>query len=77
MIFWFLGCSSESSHTQKLVLDTIPYDIAVAEHRLKPQEKVWARLPWFGDYEKALEESQKQNRPIFFFSMFGELDGRC
>jgi len=44
---------------------------------LTESENVWARIPWVPSLEEAQQLSQSSGRPIFFFSMYGELDGRC
>lgn len=41
------------------------------------QEAVWNRVYWESDPEQARARSRETGRPIFLFSMWGELDGRC
>ena len=52
-------------------------DDAVARVQLSVDDQVWRKIAWEEDYESARQRSQQQDRPIFFFSMWGELDGRC
>ena len=44
---------------------------------LRKSERVWEKIPWVTDFKTAKALSEKTNRPIFLFSMWGELDGRC
>lgn len=44
---------------------------------LRTSERVWEHIPWVTDFETAQAMSQETQRPIFMFSMWGELDGRC
>ena len=44
---------------------------------LRKSERVWDKIPWVTDYTTAQALSQESQRPIFLFSMWGELDGRC
>ena len=48
----------------------------VEELSLKKEERVWERIPWMTSFEEAQKTSQASNRPIFLFSMHGDLDGR-
>ena len=81
MLSLLLGCSAEhtpgSQKLEAVVVNQAQIDATVERLRLKGSEKVWAQLPWYGNYETARELSQNRQHPIFFFSMFGELDGRC
>ena len=52
-------------------------DDTVALLSLSVDDQVWRKIAWEHDYESARQRSQLQDRPIFFFSMWGELDGRC
>jgi hypothetical protein len=79
-----IGCSSSNveedlGSTPKIrsEIDTAIIDANVERYRLRTDEKIWARLPWISSYDEAMQEAKKRNRPIFFFSMYGELDGRC
>jgi hypothetical protein len=44
---------------------------------LKASEDFWTRIAWVRSLERAEGLSKSTGRPIFFFSMYGELDGRC
>ena len=44
---------------------------------LMDNERVWERIPWVTTYEDATALSAQTGRPIFLFSMWGELDSRC
>lgn len=44
---------------------------------LRADERVWERIHWERDLASAQEVSRATQRPIFLFSMWGELDGRC
>lgn len=64
---------------KKLVLSK---EISTIEERVKyfslrRSERVWDKIPWVTEFETAQALSEKTNRPIFMFSMWGELDGRC
>lgn len=50
---------------------------AAATLDLTPAERVWERIPWTRSLEEAQALSLATGRPIFLFSMWGELDGRC
>ena len=57
-------------------------DVATIRERVKyfslrQSERVWDKIPWVTDYSTAQALSQESQRPIFLFSMWGELDGRC
>ena len=58
-------------------VDPDAIDAQVAILGLQPKEKVWEHIPWLQDVEKAKAASQESGRPVFLFSMWGELDGRC
>ena len=58
-----------------LNIDSIQQRVRAIE--LTEQENVWSRIPWVRSLEKAKRLSKESGRPIFFFSMYGELDGRC
>ena len=44
---------------------------------LAESENVWSRISWVRTLKEAKRISSESGRPIFFFSMYGELDGRC
>lgn len=44
---------------------------------LQEHERVWERIAWTRDLESAEQLSDQTGRPIFLFSMWGELDSRC
>ncbi|MFT5686653.1 MAG: hypothetical protein ACI8RZ_007609 [Myxococcota bacterium] len=76
-----LACDSEptapQAPTEAQSEQLARVDAGVASLRLKPDEEVWRRISWEADYETARERSEETDQPIFFFSMWGELDGRC
>ena len=76
-----LACTTSSpqgtSEYTYPIFDTTLIDQSVESLKLSSSEKVWTQIPWVSDYNLALEQAQKSNRPIFFFAMYGELDGRC
>ena len=49
----------------------------VDEMDLSDGEQVWERIPWATDLDTAMALSKESNRPVFLFSMWGELDSRC
>ena len=44
---------------------------------LDQKDRVWERIPWVKDLDAARALSAQTDRPIFLFSMWGELDSRC
>ena len=56
-------------------IDTVREDVRY--YALRKSERVWDKIPWVTDYPTAQALSQESKRPIFLFSMWGELDGRC
>lgn len=40
-------------------------------------ERVWDEIPWVRSLDQAKTLSRQTGRPIFLFSMWGDLDGRC
>lgn len=52
-------------------------DDTVALLSLSVDDQVWRKIAWEEDYDSARQQSQQLERPIFFFSMWGQLDGRC
>ena len=85
----FLACQGEPSQSipdgSLLKADRgLPSTIVVAdieekaaELALKQHERVWDLIPWESDYSQAMQISQETRRPVFLFSMLGDLDGRC
>jgi hypothetical protein len=62
--------------------DPVDFTVDSIENRAKSfelseAENVWARIKWVRTLEQAKVLSEQSNRPIFLFSMYGELDGRC
>ena len=45
--------------------------------QLDADDRVWERIAWSRDIDDAKRRSRDSGRPIFFFSMWGKLDGRC
>lgn len=63
-------------------MEVPPIDVAALSARvqasdLSPTERVWERIPWTRTLEEAQALSARTERPIFLFSMWGELDSRC
>lgn len=93
LLFWGIsGCYSEQAFEKQakqqtniqdsMIVDVDPIDVdtigdEVARLDLQPHEKVWERVSWMADVATAKSLAVKTNRPIFLFSMHGELDGRC
>ena len=63
--------------TDPVSLDVDSIRSRVSDLDLTESENVWARIPWVPSLEEAQRLSHSSGRPIFFFSMYGELDGRC
>jgi len=85
MIFFcgFFNCHSESSLPEDVsfeysqFLDIQRISKGVADLALQDSEKVWERVSWVSDVSTAKSLAIQTQRPIFLFSMHGELDGRC
>lgn len=58
-------------------LDVDALSARVARQGLSEREAVWERIAWVRDVDEARALAQERDRPIFLFSMWGELDGRC
>jgi hypothetical protein len=52
-------------------------DAAVKSLDLTPAERKWEQIGWAPDLARALERSRATGRPIFFFGLWGDLEGRC
>ena len=84
-----VGCQTQqdippktySADEQKTVpsVSLTPLDIKTkgAEIVLSEQERVWELISWTTDVKDANRQSEETGRPIFLFSMHGDLDGRC
>ena len=79
----FVGCQSEdlekesSSDEIYLEINLAHVRKGVSDLSLQEHEKVWKRVSWVAKHATAKKLSLETNRPIFLFSMHGELDGRC
>ena len=67
----------ERSVTPLAELDTAELARFVEALDLTPQERVWERVAWARDLASAQAVAEESGRPIFLFSMWGQLDGRC
>ncbi len=79
--FLFGGCLTNTDDVANK-LEGVEVDIesiksGVSQNRLKKHEMVWERVRWVRDFDTALALSNRHERPIFLFSMHGQLDGRC
>ena len=68
-----LGCSAErtagSQKPETVVVNQAQIDATVERLRLKGSEKVWAQLPWYGNYETARGFSEP-TAPIFLLHVW-------
>ena len=75
------GCLTNTdyaaSRPEGVEIDIESIKSGVSHNRLKKHEMVWERVRWVRDFDTALALSNKHERPIFLFSMHGQLDGRC
>lgn len=58
-------------------LDVAAIRARVGALELKAEERVWDRIAWQSDPARAMDLARQTGRPVFLFSMYGELDGRC
>ena len=77
----YAGCFTDTDDAANKP-DSVEIDIesiksGVSQNRLKKHEMVWERVRWVRDFDTALALSNRHERPIFLFSMHGQLDGRC
>lgn len=85
LIMFFLGFAcqgNDSGQTKKDVGEVSPFDISAIQQQatkleLQSEERIWERIPWTSSLNEAKSISQESDRPIFIFSMHGNLDGRC
>jgi hypothetical protein len=77
------ACSGASTEPAATAVDATPsVDVAairaaVELQALSDEERVWEHIPWTHTLPEARVVSTETGRPIFLFSMWGELDGRC
>ena len=90
-LIWFAGCQTERNTplstdktsppkkdtAQPTALDALSIKTKGAEIILSEEERVWELIPWTTNLQEATRLSAETDRPIFLFSMHGDLDGRC
>ena len=74
----FIACmGSDNTAPQTVLVDVASIQEKVKQMSLQQEERIWDRIPWKSDLETAKKVSTESGRPIFLFSMHGDLDGRC
>ena len=74
----FTACmNSDNTAPQTAMIDVDSIQEKVKHLSLQQEERIWDRIPWKSDLESAKKASSESGRPIFLFSMHGDLDGRC
>ena len=69
--------SSDAIATAATMVDVEAVRAAVIQQALSDEERVWEHIPWTHNLPEARAAAERTGRPIFLFSMWGELDGRC
>jgi hypothetical protein len=72
-----LSPSQDQFREEIEVLSSAEIEETVKQLALSDEERIWERIPWTRSIDEAKKISEDSQRPIFFFSMWGELDGRC
>lgn len=79
-----VACTGTSPSESNRVIETVATAVdveavraAVKQQALSDEERVWEHIPWTHTLPEARAAAEQTGRPIFLFSMWGELDGRC